>query len=309
MSLCDILYDPNTQSDIRVALALEKIPWFFEIAESLVDSLNANGYCAVLVVDDAPKLQARWSKSWALYKWIVMTPELFTQLPMNSIAYNFEQLDARSSHVHAQVIDAFVDVCKTAGTVWDFSSRNNQFWASRNVKSVVVPLTYTPRMTYPYSISGTHDKCLFIGNVYGRRVALVNDLREALGSTFEVVESAFSYGDSRGGIACDDKKLRAIASAAVVVNIKPIDPALTCLETSRLMWCVANRILVVSEIDEDHEARAFFKSVGVVFVPMREIIKTVQVLMNESPQRRLQRAEEALVKLRSIKIKFPSLKF
>jgi hypothetical protein len=49
------------------------------------------------------------------------------------------------------------------------------------------------------------------------------------------------------------------ADASIVVNIKPVDPALTCLETPRLCWCLSNGVFVISEVDGDEVARAPFE--------------------------------------------------
>lgn len=298
----DIALSPKHTSVVRVALSKDKAPWFFEIAEALLDALLENDISASLVVRTTKDLQHMWLKGWSLYTWIVMTPELFEKLPKNCIAYNFEQLDARHSHTNPAVLECFVSICKQAQEVWDFSHRNTAFWVSRGVLPKVVPLGYTARMTYPLATAKTEHKCLFMGNVYGRRVEYVRLLTEALGDRFEVVSDCFCYGDARDSPNfVDDRKIRALARAAVVVNLKPVEPSLTCLETSRVAWCVANRVLVVSERDDDVKAREMYESVGVVFADSPSAVyQAVVAFLSETPERRLQRAEANLEAFRSM---------
>jgi len=151
-------------------------------------------------------------------------------------------------------------------------------------------------MTYPVSIEGAHDACVFLGNVYGRRARILDKLRARLGARLRVVSDAFCYGDSYYAPAASSAaKLATLAGARVVVNIKPVEPALTCTETPRLWWCVANRVFVVSETDNDAEARAPFEEAGLVFARTSdELVEAVVEIMSEPRERTRARAENAL---------------
>lgn len=271
---------------VRVALVAAKAPWFYEIADALVDAFVEKGVDAVLVVGTVDALQARWS-ALSTTTWIVLTPECFDALPpRGAIAYNFEQLDARATtSAHPSAIAHLVRVCRGAHALWDFSARNRAFWAAHGLAPVHVPLGFSPKMAYNRPIARDADACLFIGNVYGRRGALVEALRARLGAhRFHVVSDAFCYGDpyAEGDDASDDAKAAVLAGARLVVNLKPVDPALTCLETPRLWWCVANHVFVVSERDDDHAARAPFEAAGAArFVETARLVETVAELMAE----------------------------
>ena len=290
---------------IRVMLAREKVPWFYEIADALVDALCARGERAALVVDDVLSLEARWRDSrFSLGRWVVFTPELFRSMPCTgAMAFNMEQLDARGSHIEAlPALNNLAEVCRGADGIWDYSLRNASFWASHKLNFAHVPLGYMPRMQYPPGLPGDADKCMFLGNVYGRRKQLVDELRHILGSRFAVVGDAFCHGDARqvGHRPMSNYKLAALGKARVVVNIKPVEPMRTCLETPRLWWCAANRIPVVSELDGDAEARRPFEEAGAaVFVPAEKLIDEVLRLMNEPVELLFARATAALAHLRA----------
>lgn len=291
--------------DVRVALVDTKAPWFYEIADALTDALVGKGYDAVLVVDTVDALQARWrgviaGGAW----WIVLTPECFSALPRaRAIAYNFEQLDARATTAHPAAIAHLVRVCRTAAAIWDFSTRNTGFWQTHGLTPIHAPLAYSPKMTYGVPLEREADVCVFIGNVYGRRIALVEALRTRLGAhRFCVVSDAFCYGDpyatGQQGAATFAQKAAVLARARLVVNLKPVDPALTCLETPRLWWCVANRVFVVSERDDDHVAQHPFEAAGAVcFVETARLAETIIEVMTEPVARTRARARAAFAQL------------
>lgn len=80
----NLLYtSPEVRIDVvHIALVTEKLPWFYEIADALVDTLVQKGVDACLVVESVDALQARWSASrFCVSTWIVLTPELFTHMP------------------------------------------------------------------------------------------------------------------------------------------------------------------------------------------------------------------------------------
>lgn len=291
--------------DVRVALVDTKAPWFYEIADALIDALVGKGHDAVLVVDTAEALQARWARVAGGGWWIVLTPECFSALPRaRAIAYNFEQLDARATTAHPAAIAHLVRVCRGAAAIWDFSARNNGFWQTHGLTPKHVPLAYSPKMTYGVPFERDADVCVFMGNVYGRRIALVDALRARLGAhRFCVVSDAFCYGDpyatgQKTAVAAFTRKAAVLARARLVVNLKPVDPALTCLETPRLWWCVANRVFVVSERDDDRVARQPFEAAGAVcFVETARLAETIVDVMAEPVARTRARARAAFALL------------
>ena len=167
------------QYSFRIAVATIKAPWFFEIGEALTDALLDMGYNAVLEVDTVENLTKRWTAP-SNSTWIVLTPEIYHHLPANAIAYNLEQLDARASHVPPAALHHLADTCRKARCVWDFSMRNMQFWAAHDIPAVHVPIGYTPRMTYPVSMSAEGSRLVFIGTVYGRRQMLIDEVKQAV---------------------------------------------------------------------------------------------------------------------------------
>ena len=130
---------------------------------------------------------------------------------------------------------------------------------------------------------------------------MVEALQTRLGSKFRVVSDAFCYGDP---YVTDDRhdatKKAVLAGARLVVNLKPVDPTLACLETPRLWWCVANRVFVVSERDDDHVAQHAFEAAGAVcFVETARLIETVVEVMAEPLARTRARAHAAFARLAS----------
>lgn len=298
-----LIASPDARAvDVRVALVDSKVPWFYELADALVDALAARGLDVVLVVDSVEALQARWSGGLSTTWWIVLTPESFCALPrQRSVAYNFEQLDARAKTAHPSAIEHLVRVCRDATAIWDFSTRNNAFWQAHGLTPTHVPLAYSPKMTYGVRIERDADVCVFIGNVYGRRCAMVDTLRTRLGSKFRVVSDAFCYGDPyKTNDRHDATKKAVLAGARLVVNLKPVDPKLTCLETPRLWWCVANRVFVISERDDDHVAQSLFETTGAAcFVDTAQLIETVVNVMTEPLAHTRERAHAAFARLAS----------
>jgi hypothetical protein len=287
------------QYSFRIALATIKAPWFFEIGEALTDALLDMGYNAVLEVDTVENLTKRWTAP-SNSTWIVLTPEIYHHLPANAIAYNLEQLDARASHVPPAALHHLADTCRKARCVWDFSMRNMQFWAAHDIPAVHVPIGYTPRMTYPVSMSAEGSRLVFIGTVYGRRQMLIDEVKQAVGADrFDLITDAYCYGDARLGQAHASSKITALASACLAVNIKPVAPELTCTETSRLWWCIANRVFVISEADGDEEGMRPFKEAGIPFVNADRLAPLTAELMAEAPDRLVDRATAALNYLRS----------
>lgn len=302
----DIVYTPSSRagSVTYVALALEKRPWFEEIAVALVEALIDRGHDAHLIVDHVDRFIHRWSAPFGVARaWIVLTPELFSRMPpTRAVAYNLEQLDARAIDC-PKGVDQLARISAHASTIWDFSTRNMAFWTSRGLACEHAPLGYSPCMSYPRSLAATPPRmarCMFIGYAYGCRIKKVEALRARLGDDrFAQTNASFCFGDARSDLlAGSAQKIVDLSAVSIVVNLKSVEPSISCLETSRLWSCVANRVLVLSELDDDFCARAPFEAAGMYFAPFDELLETVCVLMNESVASLQSRADAIFDQLR-----------
>lgn len=291
-----LIIDEDGSKIWRIALVEAKSPWFYEIADALIAGFRELRMRACLDVDTPEGFAQRWAGSWsgAACKWLVMTPEVHAKLPPGSIAYNLEQLDARASHVAPAALEHLRRACAPCERVWDFSAKNLHFWDDGvRRRAHYMPLGASLRMAYPSGIPGNgSNSVLFLGNPYGRRAELVNRLKARIAG-FEVVQNAFCFGDARRGQRASAAKLEALARAKLVVNIKPVDPQLTCTEAPRLLWCLANRVFVVSEMDGDPAGRAPFEASGVVFAETAELESVACELARRPREELLARAEAA----------------
>lgn len=268
---------------VHIALVDAKTRWFYEIADWVREALNQIGIVACIVIDSVEGFANRWSNR-SQQQWLVLTPEMHSRLPAGCIAYNFEQIDARASHVSPKALDHLASVCE-GRIVWDFSTRNRNFWHARNIFVHHAPLVLSASMAYPKSMH-IGGKCAHLGNNYGRRSSFIDELKRSIGPDFVCIQSAFCVGDAAilGRDLCAHAKVECFREISIVVNIKPVEPRLTCLETARLLSCIANGIFVISERDTDDDASRIFADAGVLFVASRDMCKVATALMQELPR-------------------------
>jgi hypothetical protein len=149
--------------------------------------------------------------------------------PPGTIIYNLEQTDAPWVPQYAPLFRDF--------TLWDYSERNIEFWAQRDIKAVHVPIGYVPEMTRIVSAPVQDIDVLFYGCMNPRRGKIVDELG-ARGLCIVAVCNV--YGADRDKL---------IARAKVVLNMHFYEPGI--FEIARVSYLLANRKCVVSETGLD----------------------------------------------------------
>src|ERR1019366_10105879 len=89
--------------------------------------------------------------------------------PPGTIIYNLEQTDAPWVPQYAPLFRDF--------TLWDYSARNIEFWAQRDIKAIHVPIGYVPEMTRIIADPPRDIDVLFYGFPNPRRETIIEELR------------------------------------------------------------------------------------------------------------------------------------
>lgn len=158
--------------------------------------------------------------------------------PRDSIVFNLEQLSAANS---AWGGPAYLDHLRKF-TIWDYSRRNLEFLAARDIPGVLLPPGYVPEMTRLRRDRPAGSGILFYGHASPRRQALLNKLQK----------SGLEIKQPPAGTFGRDRDL-AIAGCRLYLNIHHYQPA--TLEVVRLGYLWANHCPVVSERRPDTEVQ------------------------------------------------------
>ncbi len=195
-------------------------------------------------------------------------PATLAALPAEAILYNFEQLTddlfARAPH--------YRDALGTQ-PVWDYSAANATRYADFGIAAprAVVPVGYVPEWTRIAPAAKQDIDVLFYGSINPRRLAILQELREA---GLAVAPHFGVYGPARDAL---------IARAKVVLNMHFYDAQI--LEMPRVGYLLANRVPVVTEIGpatrlEPHLAEAMRG------VPRDDLVDACVELVHDEPARR-----------------------
>jgi hypothetical protein len=149
--------------------------------------------------------------------------------PPGTIIYNLEQTDAPWVPQYAPLFRDF--------TLWDYSARNIEFWAQRDIKAIHVPIGYVSEMTRIQSAKEQDIDVLFYGFPNERREKVILELIQRR-LNIAVLEG--TYGAERD---------ECIARAKVVLNMHFYEPGI--FEIARVSYLLANKKYVISESSID----------------------------------------------------------
>lgn len=184
-------------------------------------------------------------------------------LPPDTIIYNLEQVIFRSRAMQPHYLEALRHF-----PVWDYSERNiEKLRHDYGVKTIThVPLGYMPQMTkinpdYPKDID-----VLLYGCPCARRTGIINELKN---KGVNALLACDVFGGLRDGL---------IARSRLLLNVHFHVPGI--LEVVRLSYLWANRIPVVSELNEDTEAPAGYEQ-ACVYSPYQNIVEQVLITLED----------------------------
>ena len=187
----------------------------------------------------------------------------WTKYPSGVIIMNLEQLEAAG---YPWLTDEhYLNLLNTSET-WDFSRRNVDYLAGRDIEAAFLPLGYVPEMTRLAPCSDPASDVLFYGAMTPRRRLILDELR-SLGVKVNCLLSA--YGQRRD---------QAIYNSRIVLNIHHSLPA--SLEVVRLGYVLANSRAVVSELAPD--TYYYPELAGAcVFSPYDQLVPTITGLLKD----------------------------
>lgn len=183
-------------------------------------------------------------------------------IPKESIIYNFEQISSGSKAMRPHYLEALKQF-----SVWEYSQRNisilRKEFQLNNITHV--PLGYMPQMTridpdYPKDID-----VLLYGSPNERRMQAIEALQN-MGVKAVLADKVF--GAERDFL---------IARSKIVLNVHYYTPGI--LEVVRIGYLLANKKMVVSELNADTEMHAGYEE-ACVYSPYDQIVKTVQALLS-----------------------------
>lgn len=241
---------------MRAAAALH------EVAQTVLHGLRAGGHEAQLGVNRIDPEAVN----------IVINPQLLgdvaSQLPANTILYNFEQVQGDS----AWMKPVYVDLVRRFVT-WDYSARNVAAWRRfvPEARVLHVPLGHASTVPGIAPAAVEDIDVLFYGSQNERRQKVLQAL-EARGLR---VHAAYDvYGAERDAL---------IARAKVVLNLHFYESRI--FEVARVAWLIANRKAVVAEVDADTDIDDDLRH-AVAGVPYDALVDRCVALVRDEPARR-----------------------
>lgn len=148
-------------------------------------------------------------------------------LPENCIFYNFEQ----PGHPRLPLVRELAKKFKVK--IWDFSKRNLKSWTDEGISAIHVPVGYTPNLSRIPRAKVQDLDCLLYGWLTPRRVAIVQQLKDA---GLKVYASDNLYGGARDNL---------ISRSKVVLNVH--HDGRDMFEIVRVSYLLANGKSVITE--------------------------------------------------------------
>ena len=198
---------------------------FLEVRDSLAWSLSELDHKVNLTENSFSSSHA----TSIIYGAELLPPD--TVLPENCVFYNFEQ----PGHPRLPFVRDLAKKFKVK--VWDFSKRNLKSWTDEGIPAIHVPVGYTPNLSRIPRAKIQDIDCLLYGWLTPRRVAIVQQLKDA---GLKVYASDNLYGGARDNL---------ISRSKVVLNVH--HDGRDMFEIVRVSYLVANKVLVVSEDSSD----------------------------------------------------------
>lgn len=162
------------------------------------------------------------------------------QVPSDAIVYNME-------NVGVQVAPTLFPI---STTIWDMSARNVVMWRSHGRRAVHVPLGHHPAFE-KFSARPWHERdvdVVLFGSMNARRAKILDELN-VLG--FRTVHLFDRYGTDRNDV---------LARSKIALNMLYYPNGF--FPTLRLLKCVPNGVLTVSEVAPEVPAWAWPEPVG-----------------------------------------------
>ena len=152
-------------------------------------------------------------------------------IPDGSICFNLEQLGANPMHLISP------DLSKRF-KIWEYSSKNMDYWREHGVDAVHVPIGYCPQLSRIAPINYPDLDVLFIGSISPRRAKIIRDLQEIPDLKFHL---GVGFGKERDPL---------IARSKVILNMHYY-PSHQLFEQVRCSYLLANRKALVCETSTD----------------------------------------------------------
>ena len=230
---------------------------FMEVAETLLHAFKRLGFRATLTENRLSK------EAVNIVIGVNLIPEsIVSQIPPNTILYNFEQLSASSPWMTPAMATLFGRF-----QVWDYSSRNIQYLENQGLSRDVihVPIGYVPEMSRIDSERDQDIDVLFYGSINPRRKKILDALQE---ENLHVVSLTDVYGSDRD---------QYIARSKIVINIHFYEEKI--FELVRVSYLLANKKAVVSECDEDTEIEMDLRD-AIALAPYDELVSACKRLLD-----------------------------
>ena len=238
---------------------------FFEIAESLVYAIRANGYAA-----EADYNRFAPGAIHIVLGSNLIKAEQIEHIPADAVLYNLEQISEDSPWMRSALPQLF-----QRHQVWDYSARNIQTLQAMGLGRELhqVPIGHVHELTRIPTAQEDID-VLFYGSLNERRQKILDALR-ARGLN---VHHAFGiYGRERDSL---------IARSKLILNVH-LYPA-KILEVVRISYALANRRTVIAEGDADTEVYDGLEN-AVCLVPYDKLVDSCVQLVDD-PARRFELA-------------------
>lgn len=197
----------------------------------------------------------------------LLDPSTFTQLPKNTIIYNFEQLGTKSCWNTPELRWLL-----THYQVWDYSPENMQYLKTLDMDHPpkLAPLGYCEALNRIAKSEHQDIDVLFYGSLNERRKMVLEALQQA---GLKVVHLFGTYGEERDAH---------IARAKVVLNVHFYDSMI--FETARVSYLLANKKAVVSEIGPNTHVDAALQG-ALSLVPFEDLVTTCVALVKDDAGR------------------------
>ena len=230
----------------KIILPKEKYRWFIEIALPLKESLN----CDEIIINSIEDISNTIYDNENIYI-LFGCESLKIFNAKHYIVYQFEQINAKTDKRYHQALSVYINLMKNAEYVWEYSHVNIKVLENFGIKNVLYkPFGYSKCIE---NISYMNDKkdidILWLGCIMNRRVNIINELKKSL----KDYNLFFSDG------VFDKLKTAFLFRSKIVLNIHMEEPSLSCLEVVRIIYCIANKCLVVSEYSGDTFTDNIFK--------------------------------------------------
>jgi hypothetical protein len=213
--------------------------------------------------------------------YILFGYHLFETFPKQYIIYQSERLYARWEIITELEKKRLLQIYRGAIAIWDYSLSNIQLFKSLEIHNCkYVPFYESKENLKRYNISFNlkrNIKVLWLGNIYGRRIDILNTIDKEIPRTILKITNSVFY----------KKKRDLLEMSKIYLNICGDSPSKSPLNLFKIKYAFLTKSLVISEMTCESSEYDFFKDCIVFVKNTTDMIEKIQYYLNHEDERNL----------------------